>query len=177
MLRERTVASRFEALRAASQTPLVGREEEMELLLRRWQQIKNGEGRVVLLAGEPGIGKSRLTAALEEQSQGRSAYVPALFLPAASSRQRAAADRGAACQHAADFAPNDTPAEKRAKLEALLLGDRSGASDVELFAELLGLAERPDGRRRHGPAANRRRRLLGALIEQLETLATRADRC
>ncbi len=61
VLRERTVASRFEAFRAATQTPLVGREEEIELLRRRWQQIKEGEGRVVLLAGEPGIGKSRLT--------------------------------------------------------------------------------------------------------------------
>jgi class 3 adenylate cyclase len=66
VLRERTIASRFEALRAAGRTPLVGREEEMELLARRWQQLKNSEGRVVLLAGEPGIGKSRLTAALED---------------------------------------------------------------------------------------------------------------
>ena len=50
VVRERTTAGRFEALRAASLTPLVGREEEMELLRRRWQQIKDGEGRVVLLA-------------------------------------------------------------------------------------------------------------------------------
>src|SRR3984957_17347226 len=67
VLRERTIASRFEALRAESRTPLVGREEEMELLLRRWHGLKDGEGRVVLLAGEPGIGKSRLTAALEDK--------------------------------------------------------------------------------------------------------------
>jgi hypothetical protein len=67
VLRERTVASRFETFRAATQSRLVGRGEEMELLLRRWRQIKNNEGRVVLLAGEPGIGKSRLTAALEDQ--------------------------------------------------------------------------------------------------------------
>ncbi len=64
VLRERTMQSRFEALRAANLVPLVGREEELELLLRRWQQAKQGEGRVVLLSGEPGIGKSRLTAAL-----------------------------------------------------------------------------------------------------------------
>jgi predicted ATPase len=57
------VLSRFEALRSGV-TPLVGRDEEIELLLRRWQQAKNGEGRVVLISGEPGIGKSRLTAAL-----------------------------------------------------------------------------------------------------------------
>ncbi len=62
---ESGVVSRFEALRSA-ETPLVGREEEVELLLRRWQQAKSGEGRVVLISGEPGIGKSRLTAALSE---------------------------------------------------------------------------------------------------------------
>jgi class 3 adenylate cyclase len=61
-----TVASRFEALRAGG-TPLVGREEEMEVLLRRWQQAKSGEGRIVLLSGEPGIGKSRLAADLLER--------------------------------------------------------------------------------------------------------------
>ena len=62
---ESGVLSRFEALRSA-ETPLVGREEEIELLIRRWQQAKSGEGRVVLISGEPGIGKSRLTAALSE---------------------------------------------------------------------------------------------------------------
>jgi AAA ATPase domain len=54
--------SRFEALRSGA-TPLVGRDEELELLIRRWEQAKSGEGRVVLISGEPGIGKSRLTAA------------------------------------------------------------------------------------------------------------------
>src|SRR5262249_53511499 len=57
------VESRFEALRSHELTPLVGREEELELLLRRWREAKEGEGRVVLLSGEPGIGKSRLVAA------------------------------------------------------------------------------------------------------------------
>jgi class 3 adenylate cyclase len=60
---ESGMLSRFEALRSA-ETPLVGRGEELELLVRRWQQAKSGEGRVVLISGEPGIGKSRLTAAL-----------------------------------------------------------------------------------------------------------------
>jgi len=60
---ESAVVSRFEALRSEA-TPLVGRNEELDLLLRRWQQAKGGEGRVVLVSGEPGIGKSRLTAAL-----------------------------------------------------------------------------------------------------------------
>src|SRR5262249_23686145 len=63
--RTSAVDSRFEALRATS-TPLVGRDEELELLLRRWQQAAKGDGRVVLLSGEPGIGKSRLTVAVAE---------------------------------------------------------------------------------------------------------------
>src|SRR6516164_5820776 len=61
------VESRFEAQHGAALTPLVGREEELELLLRRWERAKTGEGRVVLLSGEPGIGKSRLTVALQER--------------------------------------------------------------------------------------------------------------
>src|SRR6516225_5245149 len=60
---ESSVVSRFEALRSEA-TPLVGRDEELELLLRRWQQAKAGEGRVVLVSGEPGIGKSRLVSEL-----------------------------------------------------------------------------------------------------------------
>ena len=66
-LRPSSVESRFDALHATGLTELVGREEELELLLRRWSKAKSGEGQVVLLSGEPGIGKSRLTAALLER--------------------------------------------------------------------------------------------------------------
>ena len=65
-LRPALVESRFEALHASGLTQLVGREEELELLLRRWSKAKGGQGQVVLLSGEPGIGKSRLIAALLE---------------------------------------------------------------------------------------------------------------
>ena len=66
-LRPSSVESRFDALRASGLTELVGREEELELLVRRWSRAKTGEGQIVLLSGEPGIGKSRLTAALLER--------------------------------------------------------------------------------------------------------------
>ena len=69
VLRESEAESRFEALRA-TRTPLVGRDEELALLQWRWQQAKAGEGCVVLLCGEPGIGKSRLTAALSQTIRG-----------------------------------------------------------------------------------------------------------
>jgi MoxR-like ATPase len=66
VLRPASVESRFEALHASGLTELVGREEELELLLRRWSKAKSSEGQVVLLSGEAGIGKSRLTAAMLE---------------------------------------------------------------------------------------------------------------
>src|SRR5262249_14102447 len=66
-LRPRALESRFEALHAAGLSPLVGREDELDLLLRRWRRAAAGEGQLVLLSGEPGIGKSRMTAALQER--------------------------------------------------------------------------------------------------------------
>ena len=82
-LRASSAESRFEALHTTDLTALVGREEELELLLRRWSKAKTGEGQVVLLSGEGGIGKSRLTAALLETPRHRAAHALALFLLAA----------------------------------------------------------------------------------------------
>ena len=67
VLRPSVVESRFEALRGSALTRLIGRDEEIDLLLRRWARAKAGDGQVVLISGEPGIGKSRITAALEER--------------------------------------------------------------------------------------------------------------
>ena len=80
----RSAESRFEALHASGVTELVGREEELELLLRRWSKAKTGEGQVVLLSGEAGIGKSRLTAALLERCSIRATHAPTSFLLAAA---------------------------------------------------------------------------------------------
>src|ERR1700733_13043915 len=66
-LRPASVEGRFEAMHTSGLTDLVGREEELDLLMRRWSKAKAGEGQVVLLSGEAGIGKSRLTAALLER--------------------------------------------------------------------------------------------------------------
>jgi predicted ATP-dependent serine protease len=66
VLREGAAESRFEALRATT-TPLVGRDEEIELLMRRWEQAKRGDGCVVLISGEPGIGKSRIAQTIVER--------------------------------------------------------------------------------------------------------------
>ena len=79
VVRESAIESRFEALHGATLTPLVGREEEIGLLRRQWDRAKRGEGRVVLLSGEPGIGKSRLITALHERIE-QAAHPHALFL-------------------------------------------------------------------------------------------------
>ena len=169
VLRERSVASRFEALRAASLTPMVGREEEIELLLRRWQQIKNGEGRVVLLSGEAGIGKSRLIAALEDKLKAE-AHACLHYFCQPHHQGSALQPVVAQLQHAAGFAANDTPSVKRAKLDALLAQPAAkGVEAAGLFAELLGLADAPPTETTD--PQRQRRRLLAALIEQLETLA------
>ena len=70
VLRESAAESRFEARHGPDLTPLVGRDEELALVQRRWQQAKTGEGSVVLISGEPGIGKSRLAQALLERLAG-----------------------------------------------------------------------------------------------------------
>jgi hypothetical protein len=67
VLRPSAVESRFEALRGSSLSPLVGRDEEIDLLWRRWARAKAGDGQIVLISGEPGIGKSRIAAALAER--------------------------------------------------------------------------------------------------------------
>ena len=92
VLRVSSVASRFEALHTAGLMALIGREEEVELLLRRWSTAKTGEGQVVLLSGEAGIGKSRLTAELLERLAGEPLTRSALFLLPPTYRQRALPD-------------------------------------------------------------------------------------
>ena len=168
MLRERTVESRFDALHSENLTPLVGREEELELLLRRWQQVQDSEGRVVLLTGEPGIGKSRLIAALQSSLEDVPHTALRYFcLPhqQGSPLQPVLSQ----LQHAAGFSRDDAPAAKRAKLEALLAkATKNAAETMPLFADLLGLSEgkAPDVDPQRG-----RRRILAALIDQLEGLA------
>jgi predicted ATPase len=71
VLGESLVESRFEALRGSVLTPLVGRNHEIDLLLRRWVRAKAGEGQIVLVSGEAGLGKSRIVAALEERLGGQ----------------------------------------------------------------------------------------------------------
>jgi class 3 adenylate cyclase/predicted ATPase len=172
VLRERAAASRFEALRAASQTPLVGRNEEVEILQRRWQQIQNGEGRVALLVGEPGIGKSRLTAALEDHIKG-DAHTCLRYFCQPHHQGSALQPILAQLAHAVGSAADDTPAVKRIKLEQVLIQDTENTNDIELIAELLGLASPASKERSENDPQVKRRKIFAALLGQLEALARR----
>ncbi len=136
---ERAVASRFDAAAVAGLTPLVGREEEVGLVMRRWEQAREGEGQVVLLCGEPGIGKSRLTQTVRERVaqephirvryQCSPYYSNSAFYPMITQLERAA-----------QFTRHDTPDQKLTKLEVLLGQGTEQVTEVApLFAALLAI--------------------------------------
>jgi len=170
VLRASSVEGRFEAMHASGLTALVGRDEELDLLLRRWVRAKAGEGQVVLLSGEAGIGKSRLAAALMEglaaESHTRLRYfcspqhTDSAFYPIIGQFERAAR-----------FAHGDTPQTKLDKLDALLAQTSTSKQDTALLAEMLSL---PNDGRYPAPETDpeqRRQKTLAALGAQLETLA------
>lgn len=168
VLGEDRFKSRFEALRSA-ETPLVDRQEETELLLRRWAQARAGEGRVILFSGEPGIGKSRLTVALRDLLDAEQ-YIELHYFCSPHHQDSALFPVINLLERAAGFGREDTPAAKLDKLEALMAETSAAERDVALLADLLLL---PTGRYRSVEQNPRRRReeTFEALQEQLTALA------
>ena len=164
------VESRFEALHADGLTELVGREEELELILRRWDKAKSGEGQVVLLYGEPGIGKSRLTAAVMERLAGEQ-HIQLRYYCSPQATDSAFFPIIGHMQRAAGFLHDDSPQTKLDKLDALLAQTATAKQDAALLAELLSLPK--DGRypALDLPPQQRRQKTLAALDAQVEALA------
>src|SRR6266536_1239506 len=166
VLAESGLVSRFEALRSQA-APLIGRDEEMDLLLRRWAQAKAREGRVVLVSGEPGIGKSRLTAAFAESIAGER-HTRLRHFCSPFHQDSALHPFILQLERAAGFARDDTAEQKRAKLDALLSPGARGPDDMTLIAELLSL---PNTAADLNLSAQRKREmLLEGFLHQLEAM-------
>ena len=164
------VQSRFKAQHETGLTPLVGREKELELLVLRWQQAKRGEGQVVLLSGEPGIGKSRLAVALDERLRGEPCirlreycsphHTDSAFHPVLRQLERAAR-----------FERGDAPGMKLDKLASLLGSTSVDDVNIRLLAELLSI---PTGDRfapLNWSPQRKKEKTIDALLQQLEILS------
>ena len=138
VVEQAAVQSRFEALHAGAMTPLIGREEELELLLRRWQRATAGEGQLVLLSGEPGIGKSRLIAALEERLRGEP-HQNLRYFCSPHHQDSALYPIVVQWEQNLRFSRGDTPQERLRKLEAALVPVGTPPEDIALIADLLAV--------------------------------------
>ena len=164
--------SRFEALRATT-TPLVGRDEEIDLLLRRWEQAKRGEGCVVLVSGEPGIGKSRIAQDVVARL-GRDPHTRLRYFCSPHHQDSAFYPSISQLERAAGFGRHDTDEQRLIKLEAVLA---QGANDLnQVIPPLADLLSIPTGDRY--PPLNltpqkRKEKMLHAQLAQVEGLAAR----
>lgn len=171
-LRPSSVDSRFEAMHESDLTALVGREEELESLLRRWSRVKNGEGQVVLISGEAGIGKSRLTVALSDEL-GREKYARVRYFCSPQHTDSAFHPVIAQLERAAGLERQDAPNVKLEKLTRLLGASVTQDVGVQLLAELVSVTTDSLDISFNRSPQQKKERTLEALIRQLEALSRR----
>ena len=172
VLRTSGVESRFEAQHKTRLTPLIGREEQMDLLLRRWRTAVHGEGCVVVLTGEPGIGKSHIALALQERLQDEPHTVLRYFCSAHHINSALFPFIGQ-LERAAKFERSDTPAEKLSKLDALVAQSTSDPENVAVLANLFALPTDDRYRLQELSPQKRKEKTLAALLALLEGAAAK----
>jgi class 3 adenylate cyclase len=166
------VESRFEAQHQTRLTPLIGREEEIDLLLRRWRHATQGEGCAVLLSGDPGIGKSHIARALQERLQAEP-HITLRYFCSAHHTNSALFPFISQLERAARYERSDSSAQKLAKLEALLAQSAADADHVAVLANLLSLPPNDRYRLPELSPQNRKEKTFAALLAQLDGLAGR----
>jgi class 3 adenylate cyclase len=140
VLREAENLSRFEASRSHGLTPFVGREQEVALLIERWREAREGEGQIVLLSGEAGIGKSRILAALRERI-GSEPYITMRYQCSPHHVNDAFYPVASHIWHAANFVSGEPAGMRLDKLEAMIA--RSGVSSQDTAPYLAALLSIP----------------------------------
>src|SRR3954465_14897298 len=164
-----TAEGRFEALHGTI-TPLVGRDEEMELLLRRWAQAKAGNGKVVLIPAEPGVGKSRLAEVLAERIAAEP-HIRMRWFCSPYHQDSALYPVIAQMERAAGFMHGDEPAARLSKLQALLAAAGPSPEDVTLIASLHALPTATLPPLPDLTPQRKKEKTFEALLHQLEALA------
>ena len=169
---ERVVETRFRATHADRLTKFFGRDHEVELLLERWRRGKAGEGQVVLLSGEAGIGKSRITETLRDRLKGEE-YIRVEYQCSAHHVNSPLYPAIRQLEFAAGFSSEDTPAEKLSKLESLL-EQSSSTSGAALIAALLSIPAGVHYAPLNMTPQEQKHETLRALVGMLEGLAARS---
>ena len=166
-----SMESRFEAFHGSGLTELVGRQEELELLLRRWEQAQGGDGCVVLVSGEPGIGKSRIAETILERLSGEPHIRLRLFC-SPHHQDSALYPSITQLERAAGFRRDDTDERRLAKLETLLaLATNDLGEAVPLLADLLSVPTAGRYPALDLTPQKRKEKTLRALVGQVEGLA------